>query len=137
MAEAVLANPDWKDASCIDVRYLCVLACAAAEVDAGLESVCGGAEGRSLGIWPAGALKDVGGAREPDEGIRRGGPGSTVLAGALSANEWFLVLEGVAGTDKVGRPLPILKGGLLCGSAGGGIELAAPRSLFVRLPSED
>ena len=113
------------------------MACAAAEVDAGLESVCGGAEGRVFGIWPAGALKDVGGAREPEEGIRRGRPGSTVLAGALSANELFLVVEGVAGTDSVGRPLPILKGGLLCGRAGGGIELVAPRSLFGRLPSED
>lgn len=90
-----------------------------------------------MGNWPAGGLKDVGGASEPDEGIRRGGPGSTVLAGALSAKEWFLVLEGVAGTDKVGRPLPILKGGLLCGRAGGGIELVAPRSLVGRDESED
>ena len=32
------------------------------------------------------------------------------------------MLKGVAGTDKVGRPLPILKGGLLCGRAEGGIE---------------
>jgi hypothetical protein len=117
----------------MDVRYLCVLACAAAETVAGLDSVCGGAEGRSFGSCTAGGgLKDVGGASDPDEGIRRGGPVSVVLAGVLSAYELFRVLEGVAGTDKVGRPLPMLKGGLLCGSDGGGIEAAADRSRAMR-----
>lgn len=85
-----------------------------------------------MGTCAAGGLKDVGGANEPDEGIRRGGPVSVVLAGVLSAYELFRVLEGVAGTDKVGRPLPMLNGGLLCGSEGGGIEAVADKSRATR-----
>jgi hypothetical protein len=81
-----------------------------------------------LGNCPAGDLNDVGGASDPDEGIRRGGPVSVVLTEFLSAYELFLVLDGVAGTDRVGLPLPILKGGLESGSEGGGIEAVADGS---------
>ena len=48
--------------------------------------------------------------------------------GPVSAKELTLVLDGVAGTDNVGRPLPMLKGGLLCGSAGGGMLLVPAKS---------
>ena len=59
-----------------------------------------------------------------------------VPAEPFSANELFRVLEGVAGTESVGRPLPMLKGGLLCGRAGGGMLLVTARSRAGRGASE-
>jgi hypothetical protein len=68
--------------------------------------------------------------------MRRAGGRSVLSLGDLSTYDEFLVLEGVAGTDKVGLPLPILKGGFACGSDGGGIALVADKSRAAEVESE-
>lgn len=45
------------------------------------------------------------------------------------------MLEGVAGTDSPGRPLPMPDGGLLIGSDGGGMDVAAASSRAELLPA--
>lgn len=52
----------------------------------------------------------------------------------LSAKEGLRVLDGVAGTDNVGRPFPMLNGGFVCGRDGGGMDEKAASSRAVLTP---
>ena len=44
------------------------------------------------------------------------------------------VLDGVAGTDNVGRPFPMLNGGFECGTVGGGMDEKAASSRAAVIP---
>lgn len=129
------AKPDLNVASCIEVRYRWVLPWLEKGADDWLFD-SGGADGRVLDgcTSPAGALYDVGGAILPVEVTRPRGTGSMDEVADLSMYEEFRVLEGVAGTESVGRPFPMLKGGFACGSEGGGMEEKAASSREAVIP---
>lgn len=82
--EAAALKPDLKEASCMDVRYRWVFVCAANDSLPGVDSVCGGADGRDFWTWAMGGLNEVGGASELDDNFRAGIANAPVLSEFLS-----------------------------------------------------
>jgi hypothetical protein len=107
-------------ASCIEVRYRCVLPVAngSAEPAVSVSSV-----DRTRGASSAVCLNEDGGARVDNDGIRpdSGGLVAPVVGDTPSVLETVREGTGVAGTEIVGRPLPIsmVAGALIFGVVSG------------------